>query len=291
MSNKPRAIVLAGEGLNCETEASVGFTRAGFDAQIVHVRDLLSGKQPLDADVLHFPGGFLHGDDLGSAKALADLIQATRINGKPFVERLGQFVQDGGIVYGACNGFQCLVKLGMLPAFDGKYGHQTATLTFNNSRKYEMRWVKLKLLPSKCPAFSGLESIELPIRHGEGRFTVYDRFGTASPAEGEKTLLRLFQDGQVLGQYATQAAKNPSPTQFYPDNPNGSIQGIAGICDPTGRVFGMMPHPEGYIDFENHPLWHRRKDELERAGQPIPKEGQGMAVFHNLARFVEEKII
>ncbi len=290
MSTKPRALVLAGEGLNCEVEASVGFKRAGFDAQIVHVRDLLSGKQPLDADVLHFPGGFLHGDDLGSAKALADLIQATHIKGKPFVEHLTQFVNDGGIVYGACNGFQCLVKLGMLPAFDGKYGQQTATLTFNNSRKFEMRWVKLKTLPTKCPAFSGLESIELPIRHGEGRFTVYDRFGTASPAEGEKTLLRLFHDGQVLGQYAAQTSKNAAPTQFYPDNPNGSLQAIAGICDSTGRVFGMMPHPEGYLDFENHPLWHRRKDELQRAGQPVPKEGQGMAVFHNLHRFVEEKI-
>jgi len=290
MAKQPKALILAGEGLNCEVEASVGFARAGFDAQIVHVRDLLSGKQPLNADVLHFPGGFLHGDDLGSAKALADLIQATRIASKPFVEHLTQFVHDGGIVYGACNGFQCLVKLGMLPAFDGKYGQQSATLTFNHSRKFEMRWVKLKLLPSKCPAFSGIETIELPIRHGEGRFTVYDRFGSASPAQGEQTLQRLFQDGQVLGQYVTQTAKSASPTQFYPDNPNGSMQAIAGISDPTGRVFGMMPHPEGFLDFENHPLWHRRKDELQRAGQVVPKEGQGMQVFENLFRYVQEEI-
>lgn len=253
------------------------------------MRDLLSGKQALDADVVHFPGGFLHGDDIGSAKALADLIQATRIAGKPFVEHLAQFVQDGGIVYGACNGFQCLVKLGMLPAFDGKYGQQTATLTFNQSRKFEMRWVKLKVLPSKCPAFDGMSEIELPVRHGEGRFTVYDRFGTASPAKGEEALVRLFQDGQVLAQYAQKTGSGASPTQFYPDNPNGSMQAIAGICDPTGRVFGMMPHPEGFLEFENHPLWHRRKDALQRAGQPLPKEGQGMAVFHSLFRHVKEK--
>ena len=290
MTHKARAIVLTGEGLNCEVEANVGFLRAGFDSKIVHVRDLLSGKQPLDADVIHFPGGFLHGDDLGSAKALASLIQASRIKGKPFGEHLTQFVQDGGIVYGACNGFQCLTKLGMLPAFDGKYGEQTATLTFNQSRKFEMRWVKLKVLPSKCPAFDGISEIELPVRHGEGRFTVYDRFGSASPAMGEQTLIRLFKDGQVLGQYAQKSSAVPSPTQFYPDNPNGSLQAIAGICDPTGRVFGLMPHPEGYLDFENHPQWHKNADACRRKGESVPKEGQGMAVFRNLHRFVEEKI-
>ncbi|MDP2717127.1 MAG: phosphoribosylformylglycinamidine synthase subunit PurQ, partial [Candidatus Micrarchaeota archaeon] len=134
---RPTAIVLRGEGLNCEAEANQGFKRAGFDAKIVHVRDLLSAKAPLSADVLHFPGGFLHGDDLGSAKALADLISATKIKGRPFVEHLTQYVADGGIVYGACNGFQCLVKMGILPAFDG-YGTQEATLTFNDSRKFEM---------------------------------------------------------------------------------------------------------------------------------------------------------
>lgn len=289
MTRKPKSIVLTGEGLNCELEANVGFFRAGFDSKIVHVRDLLSGKQALDADLVHFPGGFLHGDDLGSAKALASLIQATRIAGKPFVEHLTQFVQNGGMVYGACNGFQCLVKLGMLPAFDGKYGEQTATLTFNQSRKFEMRWVRLKVLPSKCPAFQGLQEIELPVRHGEGRFTVYDRFGTASPAKGESALTRLFKDEQVLGQYV-KAGAGLSPTQFYPDNPNGSMQAIAGICDPTGRVFGLMPHPEGFLDFENHPFWHRRADALRRRGAAVPKEGPGMQVFHNLYRFIQEKV-
>ncbi|MBI5226283.1 phosphoribosylformylglycinamidine synthase subunit PurQ [Candidatus Micrarchaeota archaeon] len=290
MSTKPRAIVLTGEGLNCEAEANVGFLRAGFESKIVHVRDLLSGKQKLDAHVLHFPGGFLHGDDLGSAKALADLIQATRLDGKPFVDQLTQFVQDGGMVYGACNGFQCLVKLGMLPAFDGRYGEQTATLTFNDSRKFEMRWVKLKVLQSKCPAFQGLEQLELPVRHGEGRFSVYDAFGSVLPSVGEATLLRLFKDGQVLAQYAQKSGPSAtsSPTQVYPDNPNGSIQAIAGICDPTGRVFGLMPHPEGYLNFENHPLWHRKADELKRKGEPVPNEGQGMAVFDNLFRYVQE---
>ncbi len=290
MPNRPKAIVLTGEGLNCEVEANVGFLRAGFDSKIVHVRDLLSGKQALDADVIHFPGGFLHGDDLGSAKALASLIQSTRIAGKPFVNQLTQFVQDGGLVYGACNGFQCLIKLGMLPATSGKYGEQTATLTFNHSRKFEMRWVKLKILPSVCPAFSGVTEIELPVRHGEGRFTVYDRFGTASPSKGEETLTRLFKDQQVLGQYVKASSPVLSPTQFYPDNPNGSMQAIAGICDPTGRVFGLMPHPEGYLDFQNHPLWHRRADALRRKGEPVPGKGPGMQVFHNLATFVEERI-
>lgn len=289
MSKKPSAIVLTGEGLNCEVEANVSFLRAGFDSKIVHVRDLLSGTQPLDVNVIHFPGGFLHGDDLGSAKALADLIQATRIQGKPFVEHLTQFVQDGGMLYGACNGFQCLIKLGMLPAFDGLYGEQTATLTFNNSRKFEMRWVKLKVLKSKCPAFDGLDQIELPVRHGEGRFTVYDRFGSTTPSKGEELLVRLFKDGQVLCQYAKESPGTP-PTQIYPDNPNGSMQAIAGICDPTGRVFGLMPHPEGFLHFENHPRWHSRADEFARKGQTVPKEGQGMQVFRNLHDFVQDKV-
>jgi phosphoribosylformylglycinamidine synthase subunit PurQ / glutaminase len=282
---KPNAIVLRGEGLNCEAEANQGFIRAGFDAKIVHVRDLLFGKIALDADVLHFPGGFLHGDDLGSAKALADLIQATKINGKPFVEHLTQYVNNGGIVYGACNGFQCLVKVGMLPAFDGQYGEQQATLTFNDSRKFEMRWAHLTAPNSKCPAFKGIEEFMLPIRHGEGKFTVYDEFGRQSAKKGETLLKRLFADGQVILQYAN--AKGAA-TQHYPDNPNGSLAGIAGICDSTGRVFGLMPHPEGYLDFENHPLWHRQKSELARKGKPVPAHGQGLQVFKNLHRFVQE---
>ena len=102
-------------------------------------------------------------------------------------------------------------------------------------------------------------------------------------------MLRLFKDGQVLGQYVQKAAAVLSPNQFYPDNPNGSMQAIAGICDPSGRVFGLMPHPEGYLDFQNHPRWHRDADACRRKGEPVPKEGHGMQVFRNLARFVEEK--
>ncbi len=284
---KPTAIVLRGEGLNCEAEASIGFERAGFDAKIVHVRDLLSGEQALKADVIHFPGGFLHGDDLGSAKALADLILATKIRGKPFLEHLSQYVHQGGIVYGACNGFQCLVKLGMLPAFDG-YGQQQATLTFNDSRKFEMRWVNLKAPKTLCPAFSGIDQLELPIRHGEGKFTVYDEFSQQNAQTAESLLKRLFERGQVILQYAD--AKGV-PTQRYPKNPNGSLQAIAGICDSTGRVFGLMPHPEGYLDFENHPLWHREKSRLERQGKQVPTEGRGMQVFRNLHAFVQDKVL
>ncbi len=285
---KPKALVLTGEGLNCEAEADYAFRKAGFDSRIIHVRDLLSGKEKLNAHCIHFPGGFLHGDDLGSAKALASLIQATRVGGKPFVKHLTEYVSDGGMLFGACNGFQCLAKLGMLPAFDAKYGEQTVTLTYNDSRKYEMRWIRLKALDSACPAFKGIQDIELPVRHGEGRFTVHDEFGKTSPKEAEELLVRLFNSKQVLAQYV--ADKN-QPTQRYPENPNGAMQAIAGICDTTGRVFGMMPHPEGYARFENHPLWHRRRIELQRAGRPVPIEGEGMRVFSNLYDYLLEKVL
>ncbi|HLD75431.1 MAG TPA: phosphoribosylformylglycinamidine synthase subunit PurQ, partial [Candidatus Norongarragalinales archaeon] len=153
--------------------------------------------------------------------------------------------------------------------------------------KFEMRWVKLKARQSPCPAFSGMDTLELPVRHGEGRFSVYEPFGKIRPENGEKTLLRLFNDKQVILQYANAQGAD---TQHFPENPNGSLQAIAGICDKTGRIFGLMPHPEGYLRFENHPLWHRQADALLREDKAVPTEGQGMRVFQNLARYVEEKI-
>ncbi len=125
------------------------------------------------------------------------------------------------------------------------------------------------------------------MRHGEGRFTVFDEYGSVLPAEGEKTLLRLFDEKHVILQYANALGAD---TQHYPENPNRSINAIAGVCDATGRVFGMMPHPEGYLRFENHPLWHRRKNQLEKSGKPLPEYGERFRVFQNLKDFFEEKV-
>jgi phosphoribosylformylglycinamidine synthase len=255
---RPRAIILRAPGTNCDEETAAAWERAGAVAETWHVGRLVESPGSLDAfQVLTLPGGFSYGDDLGAGRILA-----TRL-GTVLGESLRHFHDRGGLVLGICNGFQVLVRAGLLPA-GVRCGR--ATLTRNDSGRFEARWVKLATIPGICrflPDGPGT-TIELPVAHGEGRFVV----------GSSEDLGALERAGQIVLKYADSEGQ---PTQTYPDNPNGSEGAVAGLCDPTGRIFGLMPHPERFIDPWHHPRWTRR------AGPP---EGSpdGLTIFASAVR-------
>ncbi len=269
MTSKVKAIVLTGNGTNCEMEMAHACKLAGADAvDIVHISQLLYGEKRLaDYSFLNLPGGFLDGDDLGSAKAGANRFLHARTAGgdEMLFEELLQFINEGKLILGICNGFQLMVKLGLLPALNGDYAGQSATLTFNDSGRFEDRWVYLRANPgSPCIFTSGIDMVYLPVRHGEGKFV---------PA-GDSVLDQIETNNLSAFQYC----KNDGEvTMEYPANPNGAINAIAGLCDETGRLFGMMPHPEAYLHRTNHPRWTREN---------LPEEGQGLAIFRNAINFI-----
>lgn len=269
MAKKIRAIVTTGNGTNCEMEMAHACRLSGFDqVDIVHISELLCGTKRLDDyDFLNLPGGFLDGDDLGSAKAGANRILHARVAGtdERLFAQFTRFIGQGKLILGVCNGFQLLVKLGMLPGFDGRYDRQFVTLTYNDSGRFEDRWVRLTADPaSPCIFTRGLSHCELPVRHGEGKFIAQD----------EATLKRLQAEHLIVLRYADHLGQ---PTTAYPANPNGSTDSVAGICDATGRIFGLMPHPEAYLHRTNHPRWTR---------ETLPEEGAGLGLFVNAARFL-----
>jgi len=256
-------------------EMAHGCKLGGFDqVDIVHVSELIYGERSLnDYHFLNLAGGFLDGDDLGAAKANANRIRhavVTRTKERLYDHFL-QFIEKGGLILGVCNGFQLMVKLGLLPGFDRDYTVQRVTLTFNDSGRFEDRWVYLKVNQmSPCVFTEGIEKIYLPVRHGEGKFVVED----------EGVLRRLHDQSQIVMNYT--GNDYGEWTGVYPYNPNGSIDGIAGVCDESGRLFGMMPHPEGYLHYTNHPRWTREQ---------LPEEGMGVKVFRNAAYYVRENLI
>jgi phosphoribosylformylglycinamidine synthase I len=270
MPKQIKAIVITGNGTNCEMEMAHACRLAGFDAvDIVHISELLCGTKRLDDyDFLNLPGGFLDGDDLGSAKAGANrILHAAGAGGRErLFNQFLRFIAAGKLILGVCNGFQLLVKLGMLPGFDGHYDRQTVTLTYNDSGRFEDRWVHLRVDPaSLCIFTQGLSSLYLPVRHGEGKFVPQD----------DEILARLHRDNLITLLYSDE--KSGEATLDYPANPNGAVDGIAGICNETGRIFGLMPHPEAYLHRTNHPCWTREE---------LPEEGIGLALFRNAAAFL-----
>ena len=258
---QPRAIVLRAPGTNCDEETAAAWERAGAVAEIWHVGRLIESPNSLDAfQVLTMPGGFSYGDDLGAGRILA-----TRL-GTVLGESLRRFHDRGGLVLGICNGFQVLVRSGLLP---GGSPARRATLAHNDSGRFEARWVRLATRPGLSPFVSGrqAETIELPVAHGEGRFV------TAEPDD----LAVLERAGQIVLRYADAEGR---PTEAYPDNPNGSPGAVAGLCDPTGRIFGLMPHPERFVDRWHHPRWTRHPGSSAESGD-------GLAIFTNAVRALE----
>lgn len=242
-------LVITGYGTNCEVECAHAAKLAGVDSvEIVHFSDIVHGRTLLgNCNFIIFPGGFLDGDDLGAAQAAAQRWKhTTPVTGAPLVEQLLEFIENGGLILGICNGFQLLVKLGLLPALDGAYLERQVSLAHNASARYEDRWCHLTVNEkSPCIYTKGLKSLYIPVRHGEGNLVPKD----------QATLLRLQEENLIVAQYAH--PESGAPTQEYPYNPNGSPLGIAGLCDPTGRIFGLMPHPEAYNHPTNHPGWTR----------------------------------
>jgi phosphoribosylformylglycinamidine synthase len=256
-----RVLILTGLGLNCEAETEAAFRMVGARPERVHLLDVLEGNgapRLSDYSILAFIGGFAFGDHMG-----AGFVFANKIRWRLY-DQLTEFIDRGGLALGICNGFQTMVRLGMLPGLDGDYRTPRATLAPNDRLGYRDAWVRLAFDPaSPCVWTRGLTEMELPARHGEGKFV------TESP----ELLKRLEAAKQVAARYV---GPDGRPTMDWPHNPNGSPRAVAGVCDPSGRLFGLMPHPDAYLYPFHHPRWRRR--ELEGS---LPREGEGLAVFRN----------
>lgn len=267
---KINALVPTGHGINCELETRTALELSGFDTiDLVHINFLAAGEvDPAGYQMIVFPGGFLDGDDLGAAQACANRIRHSRVNGEMLIDRLMKFVQSGGLLLGICNGFQLLTKLGMLPAINGDYSAREFTLTANDSGRFENRWVRLLVdRASPCVFTRNVENLYLPVRHGEGKIVGRTKEISDLLVKRHLAVLRYCSpDGNA-------------PTMQYPHNPNGAEEAIAGVCDPTGRVFGMMPHPECFLHRTNHPRWTR---------EALPEKGQGLAIFENAASYLRD---
>ena len=248
MSVTVRTLVITGYGASGEVECAHAARITGADrADIAHFADIVAGRVVIDTyNFLVFPGGFLDGGDLGAAQAATQRWKhAVPKSGAPLIEQLLAFIKNNGLILGICNGFQLLVKLGLLPALGGAYSEHQVSLAHNASARYEDRWCHLHVTPeSPCIFTKGLDSLYLPVRHGEGHLVA-----------DEQTLAYLQQEHLIPVCYA--APDTGRPTEKYPHNPSGSPMGIAGLCDPTGRIFGLMPHPEAYNHPTNHPGWTR----------------------------------
>lgn len=271
-----RAIVITGNGTNCEMEAAHACRLGGFDeAVIAHIAEILSGDIRLDDfHFLNLTGGFLDGDDLGSAKAQANRLKHATVAGtcEKLVEQFSRFIRDGKLILGVCNGFQLMVKMGMLPGFDGNYLAQSVTLTHNDCGRFQDRWTYLKVDPASPSVFTrGIEKgIYLPMRHGEGKFL----------CDSDATLERIEREHLAAFKYC--GPDYAAATMEFPANPNGSVNAIAGICDPTGRLMGLMPHPEAFVHYTQHPRWTREQ---------LPEEGDGLILYKNAAEYVRKNLV
>jgi phosphoribosylformylglycinamidine synthase len=261
---RPRILVLRAPGANCDRETAFAFSRAGGLADLVHVNRLLERPALLrDYQVFCVPGGFTYGDDIASGRILGNQIE------HHLAAELHDFKHAGKLILGICNGFQVLIKCGLLLDDDARQG-PPATLDWNASGKFEDRWVYLRAVGERCVFLRGVECMYLPVAHGEGRFV------TRSP----EVLNALDRNGHLVLRYSNGANSGMSHGSTsavpYPANPNGSSANVAGVCDTTGRVFGLMPHPERHIDRTHHPRWTRGEGR---------DPGDGLQVFTNAVSY------
>jgi len=260
MASEIPVLIITGYGLNCEDESRYAWELAGANPERVHFSGLLEQPSALRKYAgLMFIGGFAYGDHMTSGHVFAARARH-RLSGE-----LEKFIAAGKLIMGVCNGFQIIVKLGLLPGLDSDYFTQKLSIIQNDCGAFQNFWVQLRFEPgSSCVFTRGLHSLPLPVRHGEGKVFTLDK----------GLLQRLETAGCVPCRYADPATGEP--TQEFPHNPNGSLNAIAGLCDPTGRIFGLMPHPEAYIYPENHPRWDVQRDEGS-----LPEQGLGLALFRN----------
>lgn len=266
---KPKVIVLTGYGINCDEETAFAFKIAGAESEIIHVNDLISGEKKLENfQILAFPGGFSYGDDTGSGKALANKIRSNLWND------LIQFIGDKKLIIGICNGFQVLTNLGLLPSDERDWGKRELALRYNTSNRFQCRWVNLKIESDKCIFTKGIKNLTLPVAHGEGLFFARDNI-----------LKSLNKNNQVVLRYSKEGKKANGE---FPFNPNGSLEDIAGVCDPTGRVLGLMPHPERAIFAASHPDFQESKEKLLREGREVEAYYEpAIRIFKNAVNYFE----
>ncbi len=252
-----KTLILRAPGTNCDVETAFAFQQAGAETQLMHVNELLRfRKRILDYQIVVIPGGFSYGDDLGAGKVLANELRL-RLS-----EDIPEFVGKGGLILGICNGFQVLAKMGILPEL--AMGHPPQlTLSNNDSNRFECRWVYMKANPqSPCVFTKGIDGMYLPVAHGEGKVVA------------EPGVLSL----KNAALYYTD--ENGNREAGYPWNPNGSLDDIAGICDSSGRVFALMPHPERHIRGTQHPQWTRLG---------AKKYGDGFQIFLNAVDWAKKR--
>jgi phosphoribosylformylglycinamidine synthase subunit PurQ / glutaminase len=253
---RPKVIVLRCAGINCNDETAFAFELAGAQSEQVHLNQVLEAPSMLgDYGALAIPGGFSYGDDVAAGKILATELSVA------LGDALRAFVDRGGLVIGICNGFQALVKTGLLP---GRVGPRTitATVAWNDSHRYEDRWVRARANGTRCVFIEKDGAVlELPVAHGEGRFLT----------RSEDDMREVERAGLVALRYVDAAGGEAR----YPENPSGSPSGVAGICDETGRILGLMPHPERFLFPYQHPRWTR---------EPARKEGDGLSIFRAAVR-------
>jgi len=257
-----KALVLRAAGINCDVETQYALELSGCQAQRTHINRIIENPDLLQTfHILVIPGGFSYGDDVAAGKILANQII------HHLSDRLNSFIEAGKIVLGICNGFQVLVKTGILGKAEPT-GKQQITITNNDSGKYEDRWVYLEPSGKKCIFIDPDKRIYLPVAHGEGKIVF----------ENNDVLEKLKADNRIVFRYVDE---NGSPGPF-PINPNGSTDSIAGLCDSTGRVLGLMPHPERFVRFTQHPHWTRLKDKTKADGKTI---------FDNAVKYVKENLL
>lgn len=251
--SKPKALVMSGYGLNCEEETRYAFELAGAQADIVHINDLIDRKKYMENyQILAFPGGFSYADDIGSGRAFANKVK------NHLSEALKKFIQKEKLVIGICNGFQILANLDIFSV--------KIALTHNANARYTVRWVDVKV-ENDSPWFRGIDTISLPIAHGEGK--LYADPLTLSHMNKKHLVALRYMKGSIC------------TYQNLIANPNGSLDNIAGITDESGRVFGLMPHPERAVFFTQLPNWPYIKESYERLGKPLPKKGPGLDIYKN----------
>ncbi len=247
----PNVLILRAPGTNCDVETAHAFETAGARTESLHIRRVLENPSRLDDfQVLCLPGGFSYGDDVSAGRILGNEVRLH------LADACRRFKEAGKLVLGICNGFQILMKTGLLDVEDA--AGPTATLTLNDCGHFEARWVNLAVEPGECVFLQGMGSMELPVAHAEGKFVARD----------EHALNGLASAGRLVLRYTTAAGQSPAP---YPANPNGSMGDVAGLCDDSGRVLGLMPHPERFIDPTQHPRWTREKI----------ASGAGLRIFEN----------
>ncbi len=255
-----KTLILSGYGLNCEEETAFAFNLAGSKADIVHINDLIAEPKKLKQyQILAIPGGFSYGDDTGSGRAYANKIK-TRL-----LAELNKFIKKDKLIIGICNGFQILTHLDLLPG----------ALVHNTFARYLVRWVDLKV-NNGSPWLKGIKTLSCPIAHGEGKFYVKDEL-----------MAKLKKKNMIAIQYVKGEICQHQNLEF---NPNGSLENIAGITDETGKILGLMPHPERAIFFHHLPHWTWLKEKCIREGKKLPQCGPGLQIFKNGVRYFENNL-